>query len=142
MGSDDQPLPEERRKELLERIQRGGATIGETIPESVEILGTEMDLKEFVWETKKQGVVPPDEHDRVREVRSNLTQERERLKVRLEEESLTQGEGEQLAETIVGLDRALAALQSLREPDFGTASRKQEIDDNRRWVNFLDNILE
>ena len=142
MGSDDQPLPEERREELLERIQRGGATIGQTIPESVEILGTEMNLNEFVWETKKQGVVPPEERERVRKVRSNLKCEREQRKDRLEAESLTRREGEELAEAIIGLDRALAALKSLHEPDYGDASRKQEIEDDRRWVNFLDNILE
>ena len=140
--ADDDPLPEERRDELLERIQRGGATIGQTIPESVEILGSEMNLKEFVWETKKQGVVPPEEHDRVREVRSNLQQERDNLKERLEDDPLTRAEGEQLADTIVGLDRALAALKSLRDPDFGEESHRQKVEDNRRWANFLDTILE
>ena len=123
MEDEDQPLTDERREELLERIQRGGATIGQSIPESVEILGSEMNLKEFVWETKKQGVVPPDQHDRVREVRANLTKERNKLKDRLKDESLTRAEGEQLAETIIGLDRALAALKSLRDADFGDASR-------------------
>jgi hypothetical protein len=142
MGADEQPLSDERREELLARIQRGGATIGQRIPESVEIAGTEMNLKEFVWETKKQGVVPPEERDRVRSVRSNLKEERERLKERLDEEPLTVAEAEELADTIVGIDRALAALKKLREPDFGREARDREIEDNRRWVKFIDNILD
>lgn len=142
MSTDDQALSEEHREELLDSIQRGGATVGESIPESVEIDGTEMNLREFVWETKKQGTVPPDQRDRVREVRSSLKREREQRKDRLAGEPLTVADAEQLADSIVGLDRAIAALKSLRAADFASESREQRLEDNRRWVDFLDNILE
>jgi hypothetical protein len=139
---DGDALTDRRREELLERVTRKTATVGQRIPTAVDIQGTEMNLKEFVWETKRQGTVPPELRDRVREVRQNLTTERNERKERLESAELTESEAETLAESIVGIDRALAALQNLQEPDLAESARKQEIENNRRWVNFLDNILE
>ena len=136
------PISERRREELLERVQRKTATVGQRLPESVEIQGTEMNLKEFVWETKQQGTVPPELRDRVREVRAKLTAERKDRKKRLESATMTERDAEELAQSIVGIDRAISALQNLHEPDLGESARQQEIESNRRWVSFLDNILD
>lgn len=136
------PLEDDQREELLDEIQRRGATVGHSIPESVEIDGTELDLKAFVWETKQQGVVPPDQRERVRSVRASLTRKRDRLLERLKTDDLTVEEGESITETIVGIDRAITALQNLKEPDLAEADREHTIEDNRRWVNFLEAILE
>ncbi|WP_136686571.1 DUF5788 family protein [Halorhabdus amylolytica] len=139
---DDEALSDRRREELLERVQRKSATVGQRLPESVEIQGTEMNLKEFVWETKRQGSVPPELRDRVREVRAKLTTERKERKQCLESAELTETHAEELAQSIVGIDRALSALQNLHEPDLADSARQQEVESNRRWVSFLDNILD
>jgi len=140
--TDEDVIGERRREELLERVQRKTATVGQRLPESVEIQGTEMNLKEFVWETKRQGSVPPELRDRVREVRGKLTTERTERKERLADAELTESEAEALAESIVGIDRALSALRNLQEPDIEDSARQQKIENNRRWVSFLDNILD
>ncbi|QGN07014.1 hypothetical protein Hrd1104_06705 [Halorhabdus sp. CBA1104] len=139
---DESQLDDRRREELLERVTRKSATVGQQIPTAVQIQGTEMNLKEFVWETKRQGTVPPELRDRVREVRRKLTAERAARKERLESATLTESEAEALADSIVGIDRALAALQNLHEPDLAERARKQDVQSNRRWVSFLDTILE
>jgi len=139
---DDEPLTDRRREELLERVQRKSATVGQQLPQSVEIQGTEMNLKEFVWETKRQGTVPPELRDRVREVRAKLTTERKQRKQRLESAELTEKEAEDLAQSIVGIDRAISALQNLHEPDLADSARQAEVESSRRWVSFLDSILD
>ncbi|MFB6161937.1 MAG: DUF5788 family protein [Halococcoides sp.] len=138
----EESLDDERRAELIERVQRRGSTIGQTIPETVEIDGTELALKEFVWETKQQGVVPPDQRDRVRSVRASLTDKRDDLVNRLRTADITADEAERLADEIVGIDRAIAALKNLHEPDIAEADREHNLESNRRWVDFLDTILE
>ncbi|MFB6201432.1 MAG: DUF5788 family protein [Halorhabdus sp.] len=142
MGNHDGTIDDRRREELLERVQRKTATVGQRLPESVEIQGTEMNLKEFVWETKRQGSVPAELRDRVREVRRKLTAERKERKRHLENDTLTEKEAETLADSIVGIDRAISALENLQEPDFGDSARQQEVESNRRWVSFLDTILD
>ncbi|WP_181684594.1 DUF5788 family protein [Halorhabdus salina] len=139
---DEDVLTDRRREELLERIKRKTATVGQQLPTAVQIQGTEMNLKEFVWETKRQGTVPPELRDRVREVRRKLTAERSTRTERLESADLTTSEAEALADSIVGIDRALAALQNLHEPDLAENARQQDVESNRRWVSFLDNILD
>lgn len=137
----DDVIAEERREELLQRIAKRGATIGERIPEEVTIDGQPLALRSFVWETKKQGVVPPEKRENVREVRAKLEHERDRLRERLREEPLTEETAEEVADTIVGIDRAIGALSNLREPDFGQQSHEAYIESNRRWLNLIDQLL-
>ncbi|CCQ34889.1 hypothetical protein HLRTI_002784 [Halorhabdus tiamatea SARL4B] len=139
---DDEPLSDRRREELLERVQRKSATVGQQLPQAVEIQGTEMNLKEFVWETKRQGTVPPELRDRVRKVRAKLTAERKERKQRLESADLTAKEAEDLAQSIVGIDRAISALKNLHEPNLADSARQADVESSRRWVSFLDSILD
>lgn len=138
--AEEDPVSEQRREKLLERVSRKGATIGEQIPEVVDIGGETIRLKSFVWETKQQGVVPPEHREEVQRVRQKLKRERDQRKERLSEASLSTGDAEDLAESIVGIDRAIAALKSLREPDLAEHSREQYVQSNKRWVAFLDQL--
>ncbi|MUV90195.1 hypothetical protein GJ629_10080 [Halapricum sp. CBA1109] len=133
-------LGEKRREELLDRVSRRTATIGQSIPETVEVGEETIELKSFVWETKRQGVVPPEYRERVQSVRSRLKRERDRRKERLAEADLTVAEGERLAQSIVGIDRAITALKSLKEPDLDEHKHEQTVKSNKRWVSFLDQL--
>lgn len=141
-GPGSETLDAERREELLERIQRKTATIGERIPETVEIDGNEFELREFVWETKRQGRVPEERRDEVQEVRATLKAERNELKERLESESLTTEEAEELARTIVGIDRAVTALKNLYETDLKARSHEEYVEGHRRFLKFIDQLTE
>ncbi|MFB6188932.1 MAG: DUF5788 family protein [Halapricum sp.] len=131
----------DRRRELLKWISKPGSTIGERIPEEVTIDEQTIELRAFVWETKKQGVVPPDKRDSVLRVRSKLKRERNRLKDRLEDDPLSPDQAQSIAETIVGIDRAITALKSLREPDFSKHAHEEYVESNKRWVNFINQLL-
>ncbi len=139
--TDKEVVSEQRRSELLDRISKRGATIGEQIPEEVTIDDQTIALRSFVWETKKQGVVPPEKRESVQQVRATLNRERDRLKSQLRTEAVSPDEAEELADTIVGLDRAISALKSLREPDLQQHTHEEYVESNRRWVNFIDQLV-
>ena len=137
-------MKEFERKQLLERIQREGATVGAAIPERIEVQGEEVDLQEFVFEIKRRDTIPDGERERVERAKKNLRRERLQRKQRIEgetDEELAFTEGEQLAEDIIGIDRALAALESLRPTDIEGERARQETADTKRWLNFLKQAL-
>ena len=143
MSEDDaDTLDADEREDLLEDVQRKSSTIGERIPETVDIEGTAFPLREFVWETKRTGRVPPDRREEVRGVRQRLENERERRYDRLRNASLTVEEGEELVRTIIGLDRAITALSNVYESDIGRERHRAYIEDNRRWLSFIDELTE
>ena len=134
-------MEEYQRKLLLERIGREGATVGASIPESIDVQGESIDLREWVFEIKRLDAVPPGQREQVEEAKKNLRRERlERLQ-RIEENEVSYEEGERLVESIVGIDRALNALEQLRPANLEQEAQLQEAQDQKRWMNFLKQAL-
>ncbi len=134
-------MQEYERKRLLERIEREGATVGADIPETVEVQGETVELRSFVFEVKRRDRIPPGETDRVERAKRNLRRERLQRKQRIEDGDITREEGERLAESIVGIDRALNALESLGPTDLEAEQEAKEAADQKRWVRFLQQAL-
>jgi hypothetical protein len=144
-------MKEFERKQLLERIEREGATVGASIPETIIMQGEEVDLRNFVFEIKRRDTVPPGERDRVERAKRNLRRERLQRKQRIESEEddeddedsedLTFEEGEQLVESIVGIDRALSSLENLDSSNIEGEIAAKEAADTKRWMNFLNQVL-
>jgi hypothetical protein len=129
------------RKQLLERIEREGATIGADIPDRITIQGEEIELQEFVFEIKRRETVPAGERERVDRAKKNLRRERLQRKQRIEEDDITFEEGEDVVEAIIGIDRALNALEQLGSVDIESEAKAQEAADRKRWMNFLRQAL-
>ncbi|MFB6110971.1 MAG: DUF5788 family protein [Halobacteriaceae archaeon] len=129
------------RKQLLERVEREGATVGMSIPDEITVDDEPFRLQEFVFETKRVEDIDPEHRDRVDDVVSVLRRERLARKQRLEEEALPYEAGEQLAQEILGIDRALTALESLEGADIEDEAARSEAADQRRWVRFLKRAL-
>jgi len=135
-------VKEFERKQLLERIEREGATVGASIPDRITVQGEEVPLQEFVFEIRKRETVPPGERERVERAKRNLRRERLQRKQRIEdEEGLTLSEGERLAESIIGIDRALNELDELQPGDLEQEAKRQEAQDKKRWMKFLKKAL-
>lgn len=138
-------VKEFQRKQLVERVGRDGATVGASIPERITVQGEAVDLREFVFEVKRRETVPPGEHDRVERAKRNLRRERRERMRRLEDEdvaeTITYREGEALVESIVGIDRALNALESLDPTDLEAEAEARDTADRKRWVTFLQEVL-
>ena len=129
------------RKQLLERLDREGATIGTQIPERVTVQGEEVALRDFVFEIRRRETVPQGERDRVDRAKKNLRRERLQRRQRIEREDLSYEEGETLVESILGIDRALHALEQLEPTDLEEAAAQQETADQQRWMSFLKKVL-
>ena len=134
-------MREFERKQLLERIEREGATVGASIPEEVEVQGETVALQKFVFETRKRETVPPGERERVERAKKNLRRERLQRKQRIEDADISYEEGERLVKSVVGIDRALNALEQLGQTDLEAEVEAKEAADRKRWMNFLRQAL-
>jgi hypothetical protein len=134
-------VQEFERKQLLERVNREGATVGASIPETIEVQGEDIDLRSFVFEIKRRDTIPAGERDRVDQAKKNLRRERLQRLQRIENDEVSYEEGEQLVESIVGIDRALNALEQLRPVDLDQEAERQAAADRKRWMSFLRQAL-
>ena len=134
-------MKEYERKQLLERLDRAGSTVGVEIPERVTVQGEPVDLREFVFEIKRMESVPPGERERVEAAKSNLRRERLQRRQRIEDDEVNYEEAEEIVESILGIDRALNALESLGPTDLEAEARRQEVADRKRWMSFLKQVL-
>ena len=134
-------MDEYERKLLVERIGREGATVGVSIPERITVQGQEIDLHEFVFEIKRRETVPAGERERVDRAKANLRRERLQRKQRLEDADISREEGEEIVRAIVGIDRALNALEGLGPTNIEAEMEAQERADKKRWMKFLKQAL-
>jgi hypothetical protein len=134
-------VQEFERKQLLERVNREGATVGASIPETIEVQGEQIDLRSFVFEIKRRDTIPAGERDRVDRAKRNLRRERLQRLQRIENDEVSYAEGEELVESIVGIDRALNALEQLRPVDLEQEAERQAAADRKRWMSFLQQAL-
>lgn len=134
-------MKEYERKQLIERIDKEGATVGADIPEAIDIQGEELDLREFVFEIKRRDTVPAGERERVEQAKKNLRRERLQRRERIEEGDISFEEGEEVATAIIGIDRALNALNNLGPTDLEREQEAQQAADRKRWMKFLKKAL-
>ena len=134
-------MKEYQRKQLLERVDREGATVGATIPDTIDVQGESVDLREFVFEIKRRDTVPAGERERVERAKKNLRRERLQRRQLLEDGDITYEEGEELAAAIIGIERALNALEGLGPTDLEREAQAQEAADQKRWMSFLKQAL-
>ena len=134
-------MQEYERKQLLERVERESATVGADIPETITVQGEAIDLRTFVFEIKRRETVPPGERDRVEQAKKNLRRERNDRLERIEDGTISRDEGEALAQSIIGIDRALNALESLGPTDLEREQQAKQAADRKRWMSFLKKAL-
>jgi hypothetical protein len=134
-------VKEFERKRLLERVNRDGATVGADIPETIEVQGETVQLREFVFEMKRRDTIPPGEREQVEQAKKNLRRERLQRLQRIERDEVSYEEGKRLVRSIVGIDRALNALQQLGPVDLEREAATQEASDRKRWMKFLKQAL-
>ena len=134
-------MQEYQRKQLLERVGREGSTVGTRIPEAIEVQGEELNLRTFVFEIKRRETIPPGERERVEQAKRNLRRERVERLTLIEDNDVSYERGEELAESIIGIDRALNALDQLESVDLEAESERQAAADTKRWTKFLKKAL-
>lgn len=139
-ADEDSPLGDDERAALLQRVGRRSTVVGTRLPESVTVGDAEFDLREFVARTRAVDSVPPAQREQVRAARSTLAEERKRRARRLAEDDLTVGAAHELADAIVGLDRAVAALSDLESAPFRAEQDERERERDRAWLDLLREV--
>ena len=134
-------MQEFERKQLLERIEREGATVGAEIPDAITVQGEAIDLQSFVFEIRRRETVPRGERERVDRAKKNLRRERLARKQQLEDGDVSYDSGEELVEAIIGIDRALNALEGLGPANLEAEAEAQATADKKRWMSFLRKAL-
>jgi hypothetical protein len=125
------------RAQLLERIDREGGTVGVSIPDQLEVDGEVIDLAAFVFDAKSTDGPPESE---VRAVIQGLRGERRRRRARIESGDISREAGEELVASILGIDRALNALEGESDLDLEAESQRRRQADRKRWLSFLDSV--
>jgi len=118
-------MNDRERQQLLEQLRRPAGSVGREMPDELTVQGTAIDVTEFVFECKRLDAVPESQRERLER------------KQRLEREDLTLAEGEELVDSIHGIDRALDALGGLDEPDIGEALRRKKLEDARELLALM-----
>lgn len=130
-----------QRKQLLERIEREGATVGADIPDEIEVQGETLDLQQFVFEINRRETVPASDRERVEQAKRNLRRERRHRVELIENNEVSYEKGVDQVEAIVGIDRALNALDQLEPVDLEAESQRKAAADKKRWTKFLKKAL-
>jgi hypothetical protein len=126
-------VDEHERKRLLERVDRDGATVGASIPETIEADGERLPLREAVLDPDAADVSVP-------ELKVALRRARTERYERLEAGDVSVSEGERIADEIVGIDRARDVLGSSTD-DLEAEAERQAAMDRKRWLSFLRRAL-
>lgn len=130
-----------QRKQLLERIEREGATVGARIPDEIEIQGETINLQQFVFEIKRRETVPASDRDRVEQAKRNLRRERRQRVEVIENNEISYETGQDHVNAVVGIDRALNALEQLEPVDLEAETKRKQAADKKRWTKFLKKAL-
>jgi len=133
-------MDDEDRREFIRRVQSESSTVGVDLPDTIIVGDDELDLAEFLIETRKVERIPPDATETITEAKRVLKAERESRFDRLATESIDHETAEILVGEINGLDRALNALDTIRRPDYGDESQSAMIEDYKKWLGFLDTV--
>ena len=133
-------VKEYERKQLLERIDREGATVGVRIPEEIELDGEPFDLRSFVFEVKRHDAVPEADRERVEAAKRRLRRERVARQRTIEAGEVSYEEGRAMADAVLGIDRALNALDSLEPTDLEAEASTRAMADRKRWLRFLKQV--
>ena len=138
--SDESPITDAEREALLDCVNSPSATVGATVPDEIDVDGTALDLSAFIVETRNVDTVPPALDRRVSAARESLRAERERRVDRLETDPLDRETAEALADEVVGIDRALNALEGIRRPGFADEHHADTLESHDRWLAFVDQV--
>jgi hypothetical protein len=133
-------MAEYERKRLLDKTRRNSGTIGADLPETVTVQGTEVDLREFVFECKRLETIPEEERERLEEMKRRLKRERLARKQRIAEDDVSRETAEGLVEDIRGIDRAITALEGIDSPSYSETLRRKELQDARRLLSLVEQL--
>lgn len=135
---DGERIDDRERQRLLDATRRQSGTIGDAVPEELEVRGSTIDLREFVMECRRLDAIPEAQREAIEAVKTDLRRERLARKQEIEDGDVTRAEAERLVESVRGIDRALNALEGLDTPSFAEQVRRHELEQARELQALVD----
>lgn len=130
-------MDDETRRDLRHEVRRPSGTVGKDLPDELTVQGTTIDVREFVFACKRLDAIPESERERIDAVETKLRRERLQRKQQLEDEDITEAEGQELVRSIHGLDRAITAIEGLDAPDIEEELRRKQLEDARELLALI-----
>ncbi len=135
-------ISQKKRDDYLDRLKRPSCLIGVEIPETFNVQGKEIPLLEVVCDltlAEKQDEASMKRAGKLIRLLKEEVKEREK---RLMFDDVDEEEAEKIYQETLHLKRALKDLRSVGhrqgyDPD---ALEKEDVEDARRWVKFLDSL--
>ncbi|MFB6162676.1 MAG: DUF5788 family protein [Halococcoides sp.] len=124
-------MRDQERRALLDRIDRESASVGATVPESIESDGESVPLAALVREADALDA------ERRTDLRTAVRRTRSRLREAIAEDRVDRETARAYAERIAGLDRALAHLDV---DDIEATAAAAERADRQRWRSFVREV--
>lgn len=132
-------ISEEEREHFLSCLHRFFIWVGEPLPETVDVNGEKVKLRELVWNCIHEKEISEKEKSDFLELIELLENKEEHDKELLQKANLTREEAKKLYHEIASLIRA---IMDIRECEAGKVKLKepeiiQKIEDTKRWITFL-----
>ncbi len=126
------------REALLERVERESATVGASIPERLRIEGETVALRDRILALQRMDTLDEPAREERDRLLVALRGKRQTLRDQLEHDPIDRQAGEEIAERIIDIDRARAALRQVGEDtDIADKIRQQRVEDVERWRAFV-----
>ena len=128
---------------MLSRIHSLVYWVGMLIPEHEILGGSELDLREIVYDITNKEKLSPEDTAKVNKLIDLLRKKEHELERRLEHDRLTIDTAKGMLEEICGLLRAIDELKSVESPE-KAEFRKNElmtrVEEAKRWQHFVESI--
>ena len=128
---------------MLARIHSLVYWVGVMIPEHEILEGSELDLRQVVYDPVTKDVLTPDDRRRVDELIALLRRKARALEAKLAKDALAVDAAKGLLEEICGLLKAIDELRTAESVDIAEFRRRElmgRIEDARRWQRFVDSV--
>ncbi len=136
-------LTDEEREAMLARIHSLVYWVGMLIPEHELLEGSEIDLRETVFNLTSKENLTDEEVGEIHELIRLLTEKEKSLERHLSKDPMTVGTAKDILAEVCGILRAIDELRSVESPEraeFKKVEVMKKIEDAKRWQHFLESV--
>ena len=135
-------ISEKDKKELIEKLNKPFSLIGKEIPDKMSINGEELELSNIVLNLIRKRVLSEEEIKIVHDLKKILLKKELDDEKNLKDSNLTEEEAKNLYEGILGIKRAILALEGAgkEKKNLKNTYKSDDVEDMKRWIEFLKKV--
>ncbi|MDY6964787.1 MAG: DUF5788 family protein [Halobacteriota archaeon] len=135
-------ISEKDKKDLIEKLSKPSSLVGKDIPDEIFLDDEKLELSGIVLDLIKKEVVSDYDLKFARELKRKLLKKQADEETYLKDSDLTEEEANILYEEILGIKRAILALEGVGKEakDLKNVYQSDDIEDMKRWIKFLKKV--